>query len=646
MSVASFYGIGRMQMQQWSWNNVCAAWILFVLLAIYTVGVTTGFSAAPFMSLMVSLWSMKLLFVLPLLLLIPALQRWWAMVLVLLPVLVCFIWQMASLELYAIQCRFLSFEELGTLWSHDETRPLITEQIFSWSVLFFTLGFFGIFFLSAKGLKRILDQRYAILVVPLTVLIIIIGYVYVAMGKDMGHRFKPARLSCMVWSRLNTSNNGQPIARLAVAKQQWTKAPSLFWKPGVASYMNVDAAQYKDRGIVVILMESHGVHYLDGIGDGSEQHKPSSPYLAQLAREHIYFNNYFHAGYVTHTAAWSLLCSFPYFNESAYTPQLARLGLIPAFQQNGYTCEWIQSTTPLFANFNELTHNIDMFTGVTKSEAANMREKDDALWSAWGMPDEQIFEVAYDRLAQRLEKGLNKYVQIILTVSNHNPYYLPEEIDGVPLLRDPSGGMRYADACLKAYMEKIAEIDEAVRPIVFITADTGFRSIEHVMFDDGQLGAEPLESMRIPGVLVLPGAQEHQLIPDMFCHEDVLPFLAHLTGVDHPLTKRLQSHQRTAVVINDYEGHSILEQDYYFFEGLTLMSIKEYWKLTWLSPEYLKTDPEQQAVYDQMHKRFEFLNELRDSIWKYGGDGIVTRDQRWEVIDSYEKPKPHDKRQY
>ena len=632
----------RKWINEWAWQYLCAAWVLCVLLAIYTLVAIDGPAVSPFMSLMVSMWSMKYLLLIPFLLLIPVLQRWWAIGIVLLPILVCFIWQIASLELYAVQCRFLSWSELSILWGTAETRPLITEQIYSWSVLLFVLmfyvGFFGLVFVCDKCIKK----PFAVLAVPLICVVVLIGQYYVAQRQELKQQFKPARLAVMPWSWLNSAQARRPIARLDVARELWAKAHQGFWQQGPSVCDEFPASQYKDRSIIIILLESHGVHYLDGFGAGSNKHRASSPYLAQLAREHIYFSNYIQSGYVTQTASWSLLAGFPHFGESAYTPQLARLGLIPTFQKAGYACEWLQSTTTLFAYFNELTHNLGIHAGISTEEAQSMRAKDDSLWSAWGMPDEQLFEVALNRIQKRQQKQQEPFLQILLTVSNHNPYHLPREIDGHQLRRDASGGMRYADDCLRQFMEKINTIDEAERPIVFITADTGFRSVPQWSFDDGNVWAEPLESFRLPGVLVLPGYDKAgNNISDVFSHEDVLPLLAHITGLSHPLVERLQQHQRTATVISE-DVHSIMAQDYYLSEGFGFLAIEDNWNFKWVLPE--QRSEEMQAAQKRMQQRYQYVEELRKCLWYYEGEGVVFRDQHWEVIDSYEKPGPHDKR--
>lgn len=630
---------------QWSWNNVCAAWILCGLLAFYTVCRVTECLTAPWMAFAVSLWSLQFLLLWSLVLVIPALQRWWILALCLLPILVAAVWQVASLELYVVQCRFLSFAEISSLWSEAATRPLITEQLFSWLTLLFVGGFYALYVGLAWLIGRVIPMRYTALSALPLVLVVALGAWWVAERQELKHAFKPAQLACMPWSWLSAGQQGQPVAQLAQARAHWATPHPLLWQAGPSAHVAYKNERYKHRSVVVVLLESHAAQYLDGIGTGSAQHQACSPYLAQLAQSHIYFKNYFQSGFITRTASWSLLAGFPYFNECAYTPQLARLGLIPAFQAAGYHCDWIQATTPLFAHFHELAQNLGINTGFAAGEEQRMRERDDRLWSAWGMPDEQLFELAFERLSQRLAEDRAPYLQIILSVSNHNPYYVPEQIDGVPLLRDQSGGMRYTDQCLKTFMEQIARIDLDQRPIVFITADTSFRSVPQLLFDDGNSWAEPLESLRIPGVLVLPESKPiSQLVTDTCNHEDVLAMLADLCGIDHPLCQRLQTHRRRAALIHDYNEHHVLTPDYYLYEGHTLLGMKSYWQLDYIHPDQVAADQTLQQIQHYMQQCFQYAQQLQQQLWHHERPGVVHRDQHWEVIDAYEKPDPHEKR--
>ena len=609
------------------WHRLCAASILFIALALFTVFSVTGFSTSPCLSVCLSLWSMRLLFLMPLLLLWPRLKWRWVRAGILLPIALCFMWQIASVELYAVQCRFFSFEELLDIWSHPETRSLIYDQVISWRVPVFFCLFYGLYFGLEACFKRLLQDRYAMLIVPVFFILIAWGEWTTSRYADHGSHLRTPRLCVMPWSSLSYVCQDEPVARYAVAREQWHRADSTFWMDGAPDYLGQLSGSHQGRSIVIVLLESHGLNYVDGFGEGSYGHLPSSPFLSELAQEHIVFENYFQSGYATLSASWSILSGFPYYHESAYTPHLAKLGPLAGFQESGYYCEWLKSANVLFGNFNELTQNLGIATGPSKQEIAVMRERDDKLWSGWGMPDEQLFEIAFNRISNRLDSGQGPFLEFILTVSNHNPFILPERLDGAVLPRDNSGGMLYADACLRTFMEAIETIDVGKRPIVFITADTGFRSGRSLVFDQDVLAPEPLESLRLPGILVLPEkALGIKRINDVFSHEDLLPFLAELVGVETIFSERFRSMRRIATVINDYEGHTILSKEYCFYGRETLMSIQDYWNLSPLPP----TDKE----YVLMKQRLDRIEELRHGIWINAGENVLYRDQHWELVES------------
>ncbi len=619
-----------MRIEDYDWHHVFALVVLFFLLAIYTVLSVFGWTEGSLAAVTLSVWSMRHLLLVPLLLIVFKAKRRWVWGAMLLPILLCFIWQIASLELYAVQYRFFSFAELHHLLGDAETRPLIFEQLLSWRLLFVTALFYGVFFGCAEMIKKYISIKWNISCLALFVVVILTGE-FLSTGIDRTDAYAhPERLCVMPWSALSLVNQGHPVARENVARKYWYDADPSFWKPEPPSYADLLQPKYQGRSIVVVLLESHGLTYMDEYGKGSLAYKPSSPYLSKLASEQIFFKNYFQSGYATVTCEWSLLGSFPYFNEFAYTPRLARLGLIPEFQSHGYQCEWLRSATPLFGNLNELLDNLDIMAGPSDQEKDEKEQLDDTLWSSWGMPDDQLYDIAFQHIVQRLENEKNPFLQFVLSVSNHNPFHLPAELNGVRLQRSHAGGMRYADACLETFMKNIQSIELAQRPIVFITADTGFRSYKKFIKDTTHLG-EPLESLRIPGVLVLPDYEgPGKEITDLFSHEDVLPLLAAMTGVESPITERMRSYKREAVAVSDYDGHTIMTTAHQYYGSRSLMAIENYWNLSALIEDAQKSS--------LMSMRVNLLEEMRLSTWINAGNDVYNRDFRWDLIDSYAIP--------
>jgi hypothetical protein len=327
------------------WQRVVAAVVLCGLLCLYTVISLFGINSTFIINLAISFWSMQLVFVYVLLLLIPCFERWWATALMLLPLALLFAWQTASVMLYHIQCRFFSFDELVHLLGNSHTRPLVLEQLFTFKFLLFIIMFYGVYYLT----EYLLQYRYAVreevcaLVVPAVLILMVAGQFLTADFNQAQRGMREQRMCCMVWSFIGNPDESQPVADPVTAAALWVPADNPFWVPGASALAEAIKGSCKDRSIVIILLESHGLVQVVGFGQGSRMYKPSSPHLSRLASELTGFTNYIQSGYTTSTAAWSILSGFPFCYESVYTPQLLQLGPVQAFQDAGYQIEWLKA---------------------------------------------------------------------------------------------------------------------------------------------------------------------------------------------------------------------------------------------------------------------------------------------------------------
>ena len=165
---------------------------------------------------------------------------------------------------------------------------------------------------------------------------------------------------------------------------------------------------------------------------------------------------------------------------------------------------------------------------------------------------------------------------------------------------------------------------------MFITADTGFRA-NRTFFDNNKLVGEPLESLRIPGILILPDQTgPGREVTELFSHEDVLPLLAAMTGVESSISERLRTHSREAIAVSDYDGHTIITATHQYYGSRSLMGIDDYWKLTPVEDDFQYSAP--------MAMRTKLMEEIRNATWINAGDDVYKRDFRWDLIDSYEIP--------
>ena len=613
-------------LRQLHWHRLYAPLLLCLALALYTT-IQLGRGGIGFwVDLAFSFWSMRLLFVLALILMWPKTYARWMSALLMLPVAIAYIWQVGSLELYAVQMRFLSFKEVSDLFNADATRGIIWEQLISIRVVLFFIIFYSVYFFLDHRLKKWLPQQWSMLIVLVVVPLLIIGQV----SSDRGvHRdrlvYANARV-CMPWSSAHRILERIPIANLAQAQAHWLQKGSPMWEKEPSSYFSAFGDRYHGRSVVVILLESHALMNIDRFVEDAVGAKPSSPFLSALYDQGIGFEEYFATGFSTSSAAWSLLASAPYFDAVSFSPHLAQLGTIPDFQARKYHVDWLKAASIEFAHFHELTRNLNIAAGIDDDESMRMKALDDTYWTAWGMPDEQIFQVSLDRVQKKVNEQ-QPFLHFVLTVSNHIPFKFPKHLDGHTLTRDYFGGMRYADHALRQYITGIQRIPEDQRPIVFITADTAYRGEGTYLFDQDSIPVEPSESLRVPALLLLPdGARPVARIQQLSNHEDALPFLAELVGVQTAYRKRYQTSRRRVVAIKDYEGFSIISPKHYLYGTSFLMKRKTYWR-------YAFSDLASDIGTDLLNCR-HYLHETAESIWQQKEGETVHRENNWDALSS------------
>jgi hypothetical protein len=281
-----------------------------------------------------------------------------------------------------------------------------------------------------------------------------------------------------------------------------------------------------------------------GLGEGALGHRPSSPRLTALAAEGVTFTNYYQASRPTHSALWAVVTGLPYLSSQlkpVYSgPEAARLGRLPQFAALGYQTDWISAASTKFDNWDRLMQEAGARFWINPPELAAF---DRAYWTAWGLPDADLMEVALRRFEAVSAPGQPLFLGL-LTISNHTPYSFPDEIDGVTLTHDLHGGMRYADHSVGRLVDALFRLPEARRPIVFITADT---TDSEGLVEAEPMGIRNLEGLRIPGLLLLPDrALAGERFEGVFSHEDVLDLLYLLVAPEVSSPKFLRRHRMVA----------------------------------------------------------------------------------------------------
>ncbi len=598
------------------WQRVYVLWITVLALIVYTICTLVGLTASVFLNVSVAMWTSIPLFLYSFILLFAIGEKKWFAGIVLLPVLLAIVWQLASIEMYSEQMRFLTWQEISLLLSNDGTRSIVFEYLWSVPVFVLSILFYVFYFLGVTYADQLLRRIPYYLPLSVLVCVILFGGIWSGIYGHYQNKFKEQRLSAMTWSSLSLSSSDNPVASEAVAGTQWHAVHDDIFVERQLTQMQALGGLCPKRNIIVVILESHALAHIDQIGADYQQHQASSPFLGELAKQCIQFSNYFVTAFSTQSASWSILSGFPYYYEAEFTPRLMLLGPAKDFIDAGYALQWLQGTDIEFAHFKGMLETLKASWGPSEVEKQQLKKKDARLWSPWGMPDEQLYEVAFENYNTHLKESSEPILQLILTVSNHGPYNLPPHIEGHTLSRDHFGGMRYADFALKHFLEKVRSLPIDQQPLIWITADTAFRNKGD---NEHGLDAEPLSSMRIPSLLVLPAdvsiKEPIQSINEMLCHEDLLPILAKIVGVETRFDQRLSQFQRRHILIYNEEGSIVLSSEHYLYAGDAFYRILNRWKV-----EAAEARGDQ---YDTLRRIHDYSHTLRRSIWFYGDRDVI-----------------------
>lgn len=489
------------------------------------------------------------------------------------------VWQIASTEVFVDQGRPLPWDELRYRLSDPASWAILREGLLSWTAVLLTLVVFAGIPILALGLRALSSRTRCLAWARLLAGVIVAGHLLVARRHQLDTKVAERYLegSLAPWHELSTRPYQDRPLDWEAARELRTRVESPFWREGPAPLLHSLAGMYLGRSVVVVAMESQRSSDVAGLGEGAFGHLPLSPHLSRMAGEGLLFTNYYQASASTNSLLWTLLTGLPEPVGRPFAvqraPEATRLGRLPDFNTLGYRCDWLCPAPPRWDNWDRL-----LASGGARwwFEGPEVRNLSHERWTAWGMPDEQLYAVALRRYREGLLQGRPQFLGL-LTVSNHHPFKLPPEVDGVGLSSDHVGGMRYADHCLNEFVKALRALPENQQPIVFITADT---SHSERLREAEPMGTFGLEGLRVPGLLLLPDRRlAGERYEGLFCHEDLLDLLYLLIAPrEEPRPSKFIRYHR-AVVCSVYGDVCATERTYLNGPGWRWFRIEDRWRL-------------------------------------------------------------------
>ena len=259
---------------------------------------------------------------------------------------------------------------------------------------------------------------------------------------------------------------------------------------------STSAHEQIDWNVVLILMEGMAGDQVGALGRGTT----CTPNLDALCKKGVFFSNMHAVGARTSRGIMGTLCGHP--DIGGQTILKRRRGMTPfltlptVVRRRGYDTMFIYGGDPRFDNMKTFlaAHGMDVIIGqdeIDPDKAGN-----------WGVPDEYIFDKAHSMFSQAHDKPGRPFFACILTVSNHEPYEVP---DGPDSLEKPKNveakirnAYRYADWALGQFFKQAEQDDTYFKRTIFVmVADHGVRLDHRPLLD--------APGYRVPCVIYAPG---------------------------------------------------------------------------------------------------------------------------------------------
>lgn len=226
--------------------------------------------------------------------------------------------------------------------------------------------------------------------------------------------------------------------------------------------------------VVVILMESFSARYVGALGSDAGL----TPEFDALARKGVLFERAFSSGTHTHQGVYASLTSFPNLPGYEYLMKMMEANqefsdLPTLLHKNGYGSVFLYNG--LFSWDNKegffRQHGVDRFVGTEDYVNPAFRDP------VWGVSDHDALTRANEEFRDLAGKG--PFLGIVLTLSNHAPFNLPNPLP-FPRIRtgDEMEGrfnaMRYADWALGEFFRQASREEYFKNTLFVITGDHGF----------------------------------------------------------------------------------------------------------------------------------------------------------------------------
>jgi lipoteichoic acid synthase len=433
-------------------------------------------------------------------------------------------------------------KELAVVW--DAIPPLM--RWYDGLIAFGAAAVAGGVWLSAKGRHGVRHRRERLKGMLLAALLLATPWIInpKLSGPSTGHIWTVGKTGMLVF---HAKDGAGGIVRALTKSRVAQPAEVAQVKRALQRYESFGGADRPMRpfgfargsNVLVIQLESFQRFALGRVVGG----RPVAPFLTDLARQNLYFDNFFTQVGEGRTADADLLvnCSlYPTARGVAYADYASSdYACLPSrLAAAGYSTTAFQGMSPDFWNL------ADMYKKVGFERFLSLNDFRGAERIGLGISDRAFL----DRVAKHLATLRRPFYGFVATLTSHTPFDYPELPRNAEFYREgPSRGaayvnaLHYTDAALQTFFAELGKRGVLENTIVVVYGDhqgigpaaSGFEFVTDVSPED-RLGSF-LAKTRVPLIIVLPPSlRQPRTVSAAAGEVDVAPTLLHALGFASP----------------------------------------------------------------------------------------------------------------
>lgn len=284
----------------------------------------------------------------------------------------------------------------------------------------------------------------------------------------------------------------------------------------VQNNLSGDAKKYN---VIIITVESLSYEFLGKFVNNLS----ITPHLSKLAKESIFFKNFYATGTRTVRGLEAVTLSVPPIPGSSIIrrPENQQLFNVACeFKNQGYDINFIFGGYSYFDNLK----NYFSGNGYNITDRGDLASDEISFSNIWGVADEDILQKSIVVAGNSYKSG-TPFFSLIMTTSNHRPYTFPEGRIDLASGAGRSAAVKYTDYAIGKFLEMARSEPWFDDTIFVITAD-------HCASSAGKTEL-PVNKYHIPLFIYSPKLLKPQIVENLASQIDIAPTILGLLNFNY-----------------------------------------------------------------------------------------------------------------